>query len=173
MQPVNHKKQQVRKALSKTLAMNVQAADDLVQEYCVYRGFTQTFRCLEQERANDKTKSFEAHQIVQTLFDYLNNGLIENFISLWDFLNKRFFLHLDQEHLLLFSHLKSDLIKYYLVSCIKLRNKSKIGEFFANYSHEILSTESGKSDLRAWYVLPYLEDPDRDPDFSVYFSSRW
>lgn len=91
-----------------------------------------------------------------------------------DFLNKRFFLHLDQEHIFLLSNVKSDLIKFYLVNAIKKNNKEKITEFFGKYSHEIIS-ESGESvtGLRSWYVLPYMEEPEKDPEFSVYFTSKW
>ena len=27
--------------------------------------------------------------------------------------------------------------------------------------------------LRGWFVLPYIEEPEKDPEFSIYFSSRW
>jgi hypothetical protein len=91
-----------------------------------------------------------------------------------DFLNQRFFLHLDQEHYYLLNNLKYDLIKYYLVNCFKKKNHEKILEFFKKYSHEIIS-DSGESvtGLRSWYVLPYMEEPEKDPEFSVYFTTRW
>lgn len=94
---------------------------------------------------------------------------------LWDFLNKRFFLHLDAEHGVMCAHLKSDLIKYYLIYCVKQKNKEKILEFFHNYSYEILSESSPltSGNLRHWYTLPYIDEPERDNEFSVYFSTRW
>ena len=62
-----------------------------------------------------------------------------------------------------------DLIKYYLVACHKAKNKSKLTEFFTNFSKEILSrstssaeSSSNAEELRKWYVLPYLEDPADD-----------
>lgn len=152
--------------------MNISSVDEIVQEYCIYRGFTQSFRSIEFEKSNDKTKNFEPQIIVQQIFDYLNNGNIDQFLILWDFLQKRFFIHLDQEHVKMFYQIKSDLIKYYLVICVKLKNKSKISDFFSCYSNEILSANN-KSDLRNWYVLPYLENPDKDKDFNVYFSLKW
>ena len=49
-------------------------ADDMIQEYCIYRGFVNSFRAIEQERVLDKTKSFEANLIVAQIWDYLDNG---------------------------------------------------------------------------------------------------
>lgn len=100
---------------------------------------------------------------------------IESFVSLWGFLNKRFFLHLDAEHAQLSAQLKSDLIKFYLVYSIKCKNKDKVGEFFNMYSHEILADNGNyiPGNLRGWFVLPFMDDPDKDHEFAVYFSSRW
>ena len=50
------------------------SADDMIQEYCIYRGFVNSFRVIEQERTQDKTKSFEASLIVTQIWDYLDNG---------------------------------------------------------------------------------------------------
>lgn len=127
-------------------------ADYMVEEYLLYRGFTQTFRCLDNEKAS-KSKNFQEQVIVQQIFQYLINFEVESFINLWDFLSKRFFLHLDQEHVNLIDQLKTDLLKYYLINAVKANNKPKIHEFFSTYSHEILmeSGDSGKQSLRNWY----------------------
>jgi len=66
----------------------------------------------------------------------------------------------------------SDLLKYYLVVA-KKRNPEKIQEFFAAYSHEILSESDNVMNLRKWYVLPYVSDPDKDAEFAAYFTQRW
>jgi hypothetical protein len=112
---------------------------------------------------------------IQTVFGYLHNFEIENYILLWDFFNKRFFFHLDAEHLALSGFLKIDLIKYYLVHAYKTKNKDKITEFFSIYSHEILaeSTDFIPGNLRGWFVLPYMEEPDKDVEFQVCFTPKW
>lgn len=73
------------------------------------------------------------------------------------------------------AQLKSDLIKFYLVNAIKSKNREKVGEFFSMYSHEILA-ENGNyipGNLRGWFVLPYMDEPEKDGEFAVYFSNRW
>eukprot|EP00601_Ochromonadales_sp_CCMP2298_P025086 CAMPEP_0173270776 /NCGR_PEP_ID=MMETSP1143-20121109/434_1 /TAXON_ID=483371 /ORGANISM="non described non described, Strain CCMP2298" /LENGTH=355 /DNA_ID=CAMNT_0014207237 /DNA_START=21 /DNA_END=1085 /DNA_ORIENTATION=+ len=154
---------------------NISGADGIVAEYLIYRGFTQTFQSLELERVRDRTKRFEVVRIVESLFSSLHSFEIETFISLWDFLNKRFFFHLDSEHVKLAGLLKADMIKYYLVNSIRTKNKPKVVEFFSAYSHEILA-EGGSyipGNLRSWFVLPYLDEPEKDPEFAAYFEQRW
>jgi hypothetical protein len=143
--------------------MNISNADFMVEEFLLYRGFTQTFRCLENEKSHDRARSLQEHKIVEQIFQYLTNFDIESFVSLWDFLLKRFFLHLDQEHLEMIASLKADLLKFYLVNTIKANNRQKAHEFFAAYSHEIL-TEAGElisASFRPWSVIILL--------ISVYF----
>ena len=199
--------------------------DDLVLEYCMYRGFTKTKDALELERSSDRSKLFEATQIVSQLFQYLQTYAVADFISMWDFLNSRFFIHLDQENIEVVRNFKLDLIRYYLVRCYSSGHREKILEFFSKHSDQILSAESaagmgtgngaplhggggglalttaassssssssspsstslsmveggsmtggsvnvGISSFRGWYVLPYMEQPERDPDFAPYFT---
>eukprot|EP01031_Cornospumella_fuschlensis_P025261 gene25262-30505_t len=155
--------------------VNIEGADKIVAEYLIYRGFTQTLQTLEGEMSRDRTKKFEVSRIVETIFGNLLNFEIESFVLFWDFLNKRFFFHLDAEHFNLCCSLKADLLKFYLVHAVKTKNKDRVNEFFTLYSHEILSETGGSvaSSLRNWFVLPYMDEPEKDNEFSVYFSTRW
>ena len=153
--------------------MNMAGVDEMVLEYSMYRGYSKTFRAMDVERSNDRTKLFEADKIVTQLFDYLHSGEMDAFISNWDFLNKRFFLHLDQEHAKVARRFKLDLLRYYLVRRQLDNQKQKIIDFFSKYSHEILSSETAAGALRAWYVLPYMDDPGKDSEFAPYFTPRF
>mmetsp|Transcript_8567 Transcript_8567/g.11931 ORF Transcript_8567/g.11931 Transcript_8567/m.11931 type:complete len:390 (-) Transcript_8567:2703-3872(-) len=150
-------------------------SDNMVAEYLLYRGFTQTFQSFESEKSKDKTKRFDVSRIVETIFSDLNNFEIENHVLFWDFLSKRFFFHLDSEHLALCSVLKVDLLKYYLINAYKTKNKDKITDFFSMYSHEILAESADyiPGNLRGWFVLPYMEEPEKDMEFLVYFTPKW
>jgi len=155
--------------------INLLSTDSMVGEYLIYRGFTSTFQSLEAEKSRDRTKRFEVSKLVETVFTNLQGSEMESFVTLWDFLNKRFFFHLDSEHLHLCNILKVDLIKFHLVHCVKSKQKARINDFFSMYSHEILA-ETGASipgHLRTWFVLPYLEEPEKDPEFAAYFTSAW
>jgi hypothetical protein len=90
-----------------TMKTDISSADCLVEEYLIYRGFTQSFRSFHAEKAYDKTKNFEVSRIVEQTFVYIHNFEVEQFVSLWDFLHNRFFLHLDQEYTQLAEQIKA------------------------------------------------------------------
>jgi hypothetical protein len=54
------------------------------------------------------------------------------------------------------------------------KKKDKILEFFSSYSHEILADAGDliPGNLRNWFVLPYMEEPEKDPEFAMYFSEH-
>ena len=155
--------------------MNINGCDEMIVEYCTYRGFYKTLKILEEERLKDKTKMFEASEITGQIFDYLTHGEITSFMQLWSFLDQRFFIHLDQEHSSIVSTLKVDILRYYLASAFKDKNIVRITNFFSMYSHEILSRDSmsPSSSLRSWYALPYMESPEKDAEFSPYFAPNF
>lgn len=83
------------------------STDALVEEYLIYRGFTQTYRTFHAESKSDRSKSFEVAKIVDQIFQDLNSFNIEHFVAMWSFLNQRFFLHLDQEYTTLSEEIKA------------------------------------------------------------------
>jgi WD repeat-containing protein 91 len=155
--------------------MNFSGCDEMVGEYLLYRGFTKSFRSLEGERQEDRTRLYEASAIVTSLFDYLDNHAIKEFMSMWNFLFEHFFQHLDQENSDVVRGFKIDMVRYYLIKCYTNDNQSKIVEFFGSYSQELMATESNHtgSKLRSWYVLPYVRQAQKDPEFQPFFSPRF
>ena len=98
---------------------------------------------------------FHAIKIVEQIYHYIETNKIGDFIDLWDFLNKRFFMHLDRENLKLLENLKTDLIKCYLVNLFHHSKKQEMNDFFETYSHEIIGPAydcSGNRvhELRSW-----------------------
>lgn len=85
----------------------IASADSIVEEYLVYRGFTQSFRALQSEKASDKLKSLDVTKIVEQTFQYIHAFEMDHFIALWDFLTQRFFQHLDQEYVHLAEHMRA------------------------------------------------------------------
>lgn len=49
------------------LVENVAFADELVKEYLLFRGFTQTYKTFNLEKKHDKTRGFQVIQIYVTL----------------------------------------------------------------------------------------------------------
>lgn len=63
--------------------MNITVCDSIVEEYLIYRGFTKTFRCIQKEKIEDRTKCFDATRIVEQIFAHIYKYDIESFINLW------------------------------------------------------------------------------------------
>lgn len=57
---------------------NFSAVDQIVGEYLIYRGFTQTFRSFEGERIRDKARSFDVSKLIEVLHiaKYLNESCL-------------------------------------------------------------------------------------------------
>lgn len=156
--------------------MEIKTADMICAEYLLYRGYTQSLAALTKEMEKDRLKQFDSVKIVDSIYHHLHNYEIEQYIILWDLLAKRFFSHLDNEYLQSSNVLKGDLLKYYLIYCFKSNRKDKLIEFFQHYSHDILNQSSMGTvaeSLRTWFVLPYMEEPEKDAEFYNYYTQKW
>ena len=69
--------------------------DELVQEYLLYRGFTRTFHIFQEDRKADHLMGLSVTRIVDQLFSYVHQYDMPGLLSLWSFLNARFFYHLE------------------------------------------------------------------------------
>eukprot|EP00959_Pyramimonas_sp_CCMP1952_P291396 6095436-Pyramimonas_sp.AAC.1 len=69
--------------------------DTLFKEYLLFRGFTQTLRVFESERAGDRVAGFQVKRIVQLIFQvYIPQFDHEKLLALLDFLSQRVFARL-------------------------------------------------------------------------------
>ena len=58
--------------------MSLNSVDYMVEEFLLYRGFTQTFRCLENEKSHDRARSLQENKLVEQIFQYLINFEVES-----------------------------------------------------------------------------------------------
>jgi hypothetical protein len=74
---------------------------------------------------------------------------------------------------------EADLLRAFLVAAASAGRSDKVAEFFKLYGPQLLSSSSssagwaggedgsGAADWRDWFVLPYLQHPERNPHFQV------
>jgi hypothetical protein len=75
---------------------------------------------------------------------------------------------------------EADLLRAFLVTAASAGRQDKVAEFFKLYGPQLLSNSSssagwagggedgsGAADWRDWFVLPYLQHPEREPRFQV------
>jgi hypothetical protein len=91
---------------------------------------------------------------------------------------------LDSRYEPLVAAVEADLLRAFLVSAASAGRSDKVAEFFKLYGPQLLSSSSGggglaggddssgAADWRDWFVLPYLQQPEREPRFQVRRCSR-
>ena len=140
------------------LAKEVSSTDESVKEYLIYRGFAQTYCAFNAETGKDSATLFDALKLTDCLFDFILQFKVEEFISLWNFLHQRFYLHLEVDYLLYSSTLKLDIYKFYLANCSRFNFKDKMTDFFAKYTQEMITLSSqnatDKEAVYRWYLHP-------------------
>ncbi|DBA04880.1 TPA: hypothetical protein N0F65_006882 [Lagenidium giganteum] len=163
--------------------------DELVLEYLLFRGFTKagdTFQVFTAERKSDRARGFDVEQIISQLLSYIQNYQIESVLETWKFLSARFFNHLDVSYTTTIHRLEVSLQRLYVVNAIKTGHREKAIEFFKifiSYTRaEIVSAlhatipasdaDIGDSWCR-WFILPYIQSPETDPYFRVFFTKEW
>ncbi|RIA99611.1 WD40-repeat-containing domain protein [Glomus cerebriforme] len=143
--------------------------DELIKEYLLFRGFSNTFRVFEQECRNDKDKRFQADKIIEELYSYITSSDINGLLDYWKYLDLRYFSRLDARFFESVKKFEICLIKYYLVYATQQKRKDKIFEFFETFGSEL----NGISEWSKWFGLPFSKNPASDPNFETFFTKQW
>ncbi|KAI9021463.1 WD40-repeat-containing domain protein [Phycomyces nitens] len=143
--------------------------DELVKEYLLFRGFTNTFRALETESRLDKDKGFQVDKIVEELIGYVVHGDVVYMLDYYRYLDVRFFSRLDSRFQRTVKKFELCLLRHYLVHAIQHKKKDKVIEFFDQFGPEL----HGKPEWSQWFALPYVKQPATDPTFETFFSKQW
>ncbi|CAG8494074.1 9329_t:CDS:2 [Diversispora eburnea] len=132
---------------------SVQQIDELVKEYLLFRGFSNTFRSFEQECRNDRDKGFQAEKIIDELYSFITKSDINGLLDYWKYLNQRYFSRLDARFL----------------GSIQQKREDIVFEFFKTFGTEL----SGNVEWSKWFGLPFSKNPAADPNFEAYFTKQW
>eukprot|EP01133_Synstelium_polycarpum_P013311 gene13311-15648_t len=166
------------------LTIPVVATYDLVKEYLVFRGFTQTNHHFTLEKKADKLKGFQVDKILEQINYYVSTYDILHLVELWNFLDSTFFNRIDynthygfkssttstrQDFSATIKKLANSLKKFYLITAINNGKIDKVRDFFDIYSQELVKDPEWKH----WFALPHLKTPHSDPLFEIYFSKGW
>ncbi|KAG7401303.1 WD repeat-containing protein 91 [Phytophthora boehmeriae] len=151
--------------------------DELVMEYLLFRGFTKSFQVFTAERKRDRAKGFDVEQIISQLLAAIQTFQIEAVLDTWQFLTARFFNHLDASYASTLQQLETSLLRLYVVNAIKSGHREKAAEFFQLHADKLnasVAAARGSSDSWSrWFILPYIEHPEADSYFQVFFGQPW
>ncbi|CEG35528.1 Uncharacterized conserved protein [Plasmopara halstedii] len=151
--------------------------DELVMEYLLFRGFTKSFQVFNAERKRDRTRGFDVDQIISHLLQSIQNYQVETVLETWKFLTARFFNHLDASYALTLQQLETSLLRLYVINAVKNGHREKAVEFFQFYADELNTSvavqSNGAHSWSRWFILPYIEHPESDAYFQVFFGQSW
>ncbi|XP_020574127.1 WD repeat-containing protein 91 homolog isoform X2 [Phalaenopsis equestris] len=150
---------------------NMQYAEELVREFIVFRGFTNTLQVFERELATDVGRSFQVDKIIELVFSvYVPKYQADKLVSLLSFFKQCFSSSSDMGFISMLSKLELSILRYYIVHALQTGRQDKVVEFFAENGNYLLQR---REEWLPWFAIPYLKSPSLDPQFRVYFSKDW
>ncbi|KAJ4843376.1 hypothetical protein Tsubulata_032682 [Turnera subulata] len=151
---------------------NMQFAEELVREFLLFRGFTNTLQAFEAELSTDIGKGFQVDKIMDLIFSvYVPRFHADKLVGLLGFFRQCFSSLSDSVLAATLSKLEVSILRYYVVFAVQSGRREKVAEFFAAYGNDLLS-QSGQ-DWTPWFAILYMKNPSFDPQFRVYFSKEW
>ncbi|XP_026480380.1 WD repeat-containing protein 91-like [Ctenocephalides felis] len=148
---------------------HIQYVDELVREYLLFRGFSNTLKSYDNELKHDKDRGFRVDKLIDQIISYIHNYDLQGLRDLWGHLDSLLFSKLEQHFTPAIRKLEFSLLKYYLVTAVTNNKIDKVTEFFTKLASELQS----QTEWKDWFVLPYIKSPEDNPTFSVYFTKQW
>ncbi|XP_072942748.1 WD repeat-containing protein 91 [Epargyreus clarus] len=151
---------------------HIQFVDDLVREYLLFRGFTSTVKAFDMDLKADKDKGFRVDKIVDQILHYINVSDLNGLKEYWAHLDSLVFSKLEIHVQPAVRKIEYSLYKLYLVTASQstggVRNE-KVAEFLSKMLPEL----QGQNEWRDWFMLPYIQRPEENPTFSLYYTRAW
>lgn len=150
---------------------NMQYAEELLREFLVFRGFTNTLQAFETELSTDIGRSFQVDKVLELVFSvYVPKYQPDKLVGLLNFFKHCF--SSPSEVVLYSTVLKLELsvLRYYVVHALQSGRRDKVVEFFGANGNYLLQK---REDWMPWFAIPYLKNPNLDPQFRVFFSKEW
>nr|XP_026495472.1 WD repeat-containing protein 91 [Vanessa tameamea] len=151
---------------------HIQLIDELVREYLLFRGFTTAVKAFDNDLKSDKDKGFRVDKIVEQIIHYINVSDLGGLKEYWSHLDSLIFSKLEIHVQPAVRKIEYSLYKLYLVTASQnagsVRN-DKVAEFLSKMLPEL----QGQSEWRDWFMLPYVQKPEENPSFSLYFTRTW
>lgn len=118
---------------------NMLYAEELVREFLVFRGFTNTLQALETELSTDIGKGFQVDKILELIFlVYIPKFQAEKLVSLLSFFKKCLSSSSEAVLTATLSKLEVSILRYYIIHALQSGKKDKVVEFFGMNGNDLL-----------------------------------
>ena len=118
---------------------NMQYAEELVREFLVFRGFTNTLQAYDAELRTDIGKGFQVDKILDLIFSiYVPKFHADKLVALLGFF--KHYLSSSSETALVstLSKLEASLLRFYVVHALQRNRRDRVVDFFAVHGSELL-----------------------------------
>ncbi|EMS49210.1 WD repeat-containing protein 91-like protein [Triticum urartu] len=130
---------------------NVQYAEELVREFLVFRGFTNTLQAYEAELSTEIGRNFEVDKILDLVFSvYIPKYQLDRLLSIFSFLKQCFTSPADTVLYTALLKLEQSVLRYYVVNALKSGRQEKVIEFFSVGGSYLMQK---REDWIAWFAL--------------------
>ncbi|XP_026743956.1 WD repeat-containing protein 91 [Trichoplusia ni] len=151
---------------------HIQFVDELVREYLLFRGFTSTVKAFDNDLKTDKDKGFRVDKIVEQIVHYINVSDLNGFKEYWSHLDTLVFSKLEIHVQPAVRKLEYSLYKLYLVTAAQSTGAVR-NERIIDFLSKMLPELQGQNEWRDWFMLPFIQKPEENPSFSLYFTRAW
>ncbi|KAF9930249.1 WD repeat-containing protein 91 [Linnemannia zychae] len=127
---------------------SIQHIDELVKEYLLFRGFTNSYKAFEADSKIDKDKGFQADKIIEELFSSIAAMDLTGLLDQWRYLDIRYFSRLDHRFSGSVKKFELCLLRYYLIYAIQHKKREKVVEFFEIHGAEL----QGNPEWVRWFA---------------------
>lgn len=118
---------------------------------------------------NDKDKGFRVDRIIDSILQLVYSYELVALRELWSHFDQRMFSKLEQDYIVVVKKLEHSVLKLYVVNAVSNNKIDKVTEFLSKMANEL----QNQPDWKDWYTLPYIKNPEENPNFSVYFTKQW
>lgn len=128
---------------------NMQYSEELVREFLVFRGFTNTLQAFEVELGTDIGKGFQVDKILDLIFSvYVPKFQAEKLVGLLRFFKKCFSSSSETVLVSTLSKLEVSILRYYIAHAIQSGRRDKVVELFEMNGNDLLQ---GGEDWNTWF----------------------
>ncbi|CAF1103382.1 unnamed protein product [Rotaria sp. Silwood1] len=155
------------------MAISFTFINDIIRDYFQYRNLISTSRIFDNELSKLSLEQYRADHIIKQLTFYIYQFDINNLIDYWTQIEQQLLstLTINIEQIMnIFIKIRINLYRCYLIHAIKLSKIDKINEFFERLIKFLQQTNEW---TKEWFILPYINNPDNNSLFQIYFSKQW
>lgn len=149
--------------------MESRISEQLIKEYLISHNYNDTLSAFENESSKEKTRR-NPSEIVEVIQQAVQDSNLTQLVQTWSMLENRFFHRLDTTKQESARCLKLHTFRSYLVFAKLKKRKLLIDEFFESLSSEF---NFASDEWRSWCALPYVNEPQKVPEFFMYCTKTW